>query len=248
LDKRWYETFFRGIALEMWRRAAAMQPTAAEADFVGRELLLKPGARVLDVPCGMGRHAIELARRGYRVTGVDLSAEAIEDARRNGAAAGAEVAWRQADMRDLPWQAEMDGACCLGNSFGYLEPEATREFLRAVARALRPGARFALDYGLAAECILPRLREREWCQVGDIFFLEENRYLAAESCVETIYTFMQGGTIESRTGLQWVWTVRELAAMLEDAGLAVKGLYRSPAGEPFEVGSQILLLVAEKAG
>src|SRR5262249_31607601 len=158
-----------------------MQPTAAEADFLERQLKMPRGGRILDVPCGMGRHSVEMAKRGYRVTGVDLSRECIEDARKSGAAARVDVAWRQADMRDLPWHAEFDGAFCFGNSFGYLEPAATRDFLRAASAALKPGARFALDYGLAAECILPRLREREWCQVGDILFLEENRYHPNES-------------------------------------------------------------------
>ena len=198
------------------------------------------------MPCGLGRHAIEMAKRGFSVIGLDLSREAIEDARRNGAAAGVEVDWRVADMRDLPWHGELDGAFCLGNSFGYLDPAATRDFLRSLSRSLKAGARFALDYGLAAECILPRLREREWCQVGDIHFLEENRYHAAESCVETTYTFIQNGRTEVKTGLQWVWTVREVRAMLADAGLEVEALFKSPAGEPFEVGAPILLLVARK--
>jgi SAM-dependent methyltransferase len=248
MDLRWYERFFEGVTLEMWRRAGTLQPTAQEADFVARSLSVGHGARILDVPCGLGRHAIEMAKRGFSVTGIDLSREAIEDARRNGAAAGVEVDWRVADMRDLPWHGELDGAFCLGNSFGYLDPSATRDFLRSLSRSLKAGARFALDYGLAAECILPRMREREWCQVGDIHFLEENRYHVAESCVETTYTFIQNGRTEVKTGLQWVWTVREVRAMLADAGLDVEGLFKSPAGEPFEVGAPILLLVARKTG
>jgi SAM-dependent methyltransferase len=248
MDTRWYERFFQGVAIEMWHRAAATQPTGAEADFLERELRLPHGARILDVPCGMGRHSIEMAKRGHRVTGVDLSAEAIDGARKSGAAACVDVAWRQSDMRDLPWNSEFDGAFCFGNSFGYLDPAATRDFVRAVSGALKPGARFALDYGLAAECILPRLREREWCAVGDILFLEENRYHADASCMETIYTFVRNGETDVRKGLQWVWTLRELGALLSDAGLAVEGTFRSPAGEPFQVGSPIVLMVSRKAG
>jgi SAM-dependent methyltransferase len=246
VNVRWFEDFFQGIALDLWRQAMPPERTRAEADFLERALRLRPGARVLDVPCGSGRHAIDLASRGFRPTGVDFSREQIEEARRRASAAGLAIEWRQADMRDLPWQGEFDGGFSLGNSFGYLEPAGTRAFLQAVSRTLRPGARFALDYGLAAESILPRIREREWSQIGDILFLEENRYHVADGCVETTYTFVRGGETHTRTGLQWVHTVREIHGFLAEAGLMVESLSGSPEGEPFGVGAPYLLLVAEK--
>jgi SAM-dependent methyltransferase len=178
--------------------------------------------------------------------GVDLSREGIAEARERAGQTGVSVAWRHSDMRDLPWESEFDGAFCFGNSFGYLEPEGTRAFVRAVARALRPGARFALDSGMAAESVLPNLREREWSRIDDILFLEENRYRAAESCVETMYTFVRGGETHTRTGLHWVYTLREIRGLLAEAGLVTRDLCRSLEGEPFEVGSPYLLLVAEK--
>src|SRR6185312_7085529 len=115
--------------------AATPAMTTADVDFVERELQLSPGARLLDVPCGSGRHSIALAGRGYRVTGLDISAEAIGHAR----ALSADVEWLQGDMRHLPDEAGYDAALCLGNSFGYLGPAGTREFAAALARAVRPG-------------------------------------------------------------------------------------------------------------
>ncbi len=246
MDVDWYKTFFRGVALDLWRQVAAPEQTRAEADFLDRALGLQPGARVLDVPCGLGRHAIELAARGFRVSGVDLSDEAIAAARETGAGAGTTVEWVRADMRDLPWEAEFDGAFCFGNSFGYLGPAGTRSFVKAVSRALRPGARFALDGGMAAESVLPNLREREWAAIGDILFLEENRYLVEEGCLETRYTFVRDGEVSTRTGLHWVFTLREIRELLADARFVVEGAYNSLAGEPFTVGSPYLVLVARK--
>jgi hypothetical protein len=99
---------------------------------------------------------------------------------------------------------------------------------------------------MAAECILPRLREREWAPVGDLLFLEENQYNIAESCIETTYSFVRQGKIEVRTGFQWVYTVREIRQMLEDYGLRTQSLHKTYDGVPFEVGSPFLILVAEK--
>jgi len=245
-DLNWYETFFQGIVVEMWSAALPPEATTADVDFLVRELGLHPGAHVLDVPCGHGRHSIELARRGFQMTGVDLSREEIDEAKARAAAAKVDVEWRHGDMRDLTWDAELDGAFCFGNSFAYFPPDATRQFLHAVARGLKPGARFALDTGMAAECILPRLNEREWARFGDILFLEENHYDAAESCIETTYTFLRGSEAHTQKGLQWVYTARELREVLAQAGLVTLHLYGSPEGAPFEVGSPHVLLVAEK--
>jgi SAM-dependent methyltransferase len=246
MDRDWYRTFFSGIVVEMWRGAIPAEQTSAEADFLERALRLRAPARVLDVPCGAGRHAIELASRGHRPVGVDLSEEMLAAAR--AAASGREVEWRRAEMRDLAGAGPFDAAYCLGNSFGYLHPDASREFLRAVARSLAPGGRFVMDTGMAAESILPSLQEREWMRVGEILFLEENRYLLEEGCVETAYTFVRGGAAETRTGWQWVHTIRELRAMLAEAGLAVVEMLGSIQGEPFERGGRYLLLVGEKRG
>ena len=246
MDPRWYENFFQGITLDLWREAVSPEQTRAEAGFLERELGLRPGARVLDVPCGFGRHSVELASRGYRVTGVDFSRDMLEEARKRAASARLEIEWRRADMRDLPWDAELDGAFCLGNSFGYLDAEGTRAFVRAVARSLKPGGRFVLDTGLAAESILPRLREKEWMHVGNILFLEENRYHPSEGCMETKYTYVRRGETETQTGFHWVFTLREIRSLLFEAGFEPENQYRSLEREPFQVASPSLLLVARK--
>lgn len=246
MDPNWFENFFQGIALEMWRKAVSPKQTRLEVDFLERALRLQTGSRVLDVPCGFGRHSLELTSRGYRGTGVDLSPQMIEEGRAAADHAGLAIDWRNSDMRDLSWESEFDAGFCFGNSFGYLDADGTRGFLQAVSRALKPGARFAMDYGMAAECILPRFREREWAQVEDILFLEENRYHVAESCIETTYTFVWDGRSQTQTGLHWVYTLREIRQFLREAGLETQDLFRSLNGDPYEVGSSLLLLVAQK--
>ena len=242
----WYRDFFDGIVLDMWRLATPEEATLGDVDFLERELVLEPGARVLDAPSGHGRHSIELASRGYRPTGIDLAEGMIEAAKASATERGVEVEWVMADMRDLPRDASFDAALCFGNSFGYLGPVGNREYLEAVSASLRLGGRFAIETGMVAESVLPGLEERSWSSLGELLFLEENRYDAAESCLETTYTFVRDGKTTSRTARHWVYTLRELRELLDAVGLQTVSLYASIDGEPFEFGSQQLLLVAEK--
>src|SRR5262249_15797256 len=147
------------------------------------------GARVLDVPCGSGRHSLELAKRGYAVTGIDLSRESLDIARGLNTA----IDWREGDMRRLELGGEAyDGAFCFGNSFAFLDPAAAGAFLGAVAHALKPGAKLALDAPCVAESILPALVRSRWFRAGDIFMLSENRYVPEESRLDIDYTFIRG--------------------------------------------------------
>jgi SAM-dependent methyltransferase len=245
MQSEWYKDFFRGVALDVWRGAVPPEQTRAEADFLERALELFPGARLLDVPCGNGRHSLELASRGYRTTGVDIAEEFVREAQSR-AASGLQAEFLLSDMRHLPWQSEFDGAFCFGNSFGYTEHRGTVDFLSALSRTLKRGSRFALETGLAAESILPKLQERGWMQVGNILFLSARRYEAAESRLYMQYTFVREGNQETREASQQVYTVAEIQRLLEQAGLGTLALYGSLDRQPYQVGSPRLILVAEK--
>jgi 2-polyprenyl-3-methyl-5-hydroxy-6-metoxy-1,4-benzoquinol methylase len=151
----WYRRFFTELPNEFWRQAAPPASATPDVDFVERRLGLRPGARVLDVPCGSGRHSLELARRGYQVTGVDVSPEAIEHARAAAADAGLDVRLVCDEMRAIPQEGEFDAAICLGNCLGYLDIAGLREFAAALAGAVRPGGGLVVDYNATAESILP---------------------------------------------------------------------------------------------
>ena len=158
MASQWYESFFTPLALDFWRAAVPASATAEEADFLVKHLGVAPRARLLDLPAGFGRHALALVRRGYRVTGIDIAPEAIESARREAGELGIEADFLVGDMRSAPPGAPYDGAYCFGNSFGYLSHEDTKSFVRNVFHAIRPGGRWAIDTGCAAESLLPSAR------------------------------------------------------------------------------------------
>jgi SAM-dependent methyltransferase len=243
MQSDWQETFFRGVALDAWRRIVNPEMTRTEVEFLERALDVGTGAQLLDVPCGNGRQAIELARRGYGMTGLDLSEEFLAEAR---SATALAVRWVRADMRSLGWVSEFDGAYCLGNSFCYLAWEETRQFLAGVARALKPGARFVVDTGMAAESILPAPARTRWFRLGDILMLSESRYDAAQSRLDIDYTFVRGGEVETRPTSSCVFTAGELGRMHREAGLRPLELLGSTNAEPYQIGSPRLILVSAR--
>jgi len=141
--KAWYEALFENYARK-YDEENFVQGTVGECDFIERELDGDTSRRILDVGCGTGRHAIELARRGYRVTGVDLSEAQLQRARGKAAEAGVDVDFRRHDARDLPFDGEFDTAImmCEGG-FPLMETdEMNYDILKNVSDALRSPAVF----------------------------------------------------------------------------------------------------------
>src|SRR5215831_1583258 len=106
----WFEGFFHGLALEFWRIAVTPKETEQDVNFVEMELSVPKGSRILDIPCGNGRHSLEFAKRGYAVTGIDLSDEFVAEARRSANTEGVSVDCIQMDMRAIHFEDAFDGA------------------------------------------------------------------------------------------------------------------------------------------
>jgi SAM-dependent methyltransferase len=167
----WWQTWFGPAYLALYDAVLA-ERTPVEVDQIERLLQLHPARRILDLPCGQGRHAIELARRGYEVTGVDLSAYMLGVARERAEAAGLRVRWLVGDMREpLPGET-FDLVLNLFTSFGYFADDADdRRVVRAAGSMLEPGGRFLLEV-INGDRIMGNFQEREWFTVGQTAVME----------------------------------------------------------------------------
>lgn len=243
---RWYEEFFFGVAQDFWEAVVPEALTRAEVRLAEETLDLPRGAAVLDVPCGFGRHALPLARKGYRVTGVDISRETIDELRKRAAAERLPVRTIPGNVLTLRLPRSFDGALCLGNSFGYFGRADDARFIRRVASALKTGGRFLLNTATVAESLLPNYPEDETLTVDGITLRLRDSYDVRESVLVTEYAFLRGGRRERRVSRHSVYTVAEVVRFCEDAGLRVVHLYATASQAPYRLGSAQLYLVAEK--
>ncbi len=248
VPKEWWRTFFSGAAVDFWLQATSEEQTQTEADFIQKMLQVSPPAHLLDVPCGGGRHSLVLAAQGYHLTGVDISPAFLDAARSKATAQRVNVQWEQRDMRDLPWPREFDGAFSFGNSFGYYEDDGNADSLKAVGRALKPGARFLLDASYITEIILPSLQEHSRYEMGEILTLAERHYDHANSRLFVEYTWIRGGQREKRSMSARLHSYREVCQLLKAADFADLQGFGSLAQEPFRLGSKRLLMIATKKG
>jgi SAM-dependent methyltransferase len=242
----WWRTFFSGPVVESWLKMPTEEQTGQEAAFIREELGSPPPARLLDVPCGGGRHSLALARLGYDMTGVDLSVDFLDAARTQPSPGPGSVAWEHREMRDLPWPERFDGAFCLGNSFGYLDDRGNADFLKAVAHALKPGARFVLETSYVLESLLPNIQWKTWYSAGDLIMLADRRYEPPEGRLHVEYTWIRDGKVDKRSMAARLYTYREVFGLLEAAGFTDLKGYGSFTREPFRIGSGRLLVSAEK--
>jgi SAM-dependent methyltransferase len=245
----WTRDFFTPIALDAWQHSQPAEATLLEVEFLTQALKLDSGPRrLLDIPCGNGRHAVELAKLGHALTGVDIAIDNVQRAGKLAAAASVTLDFRVADMRALPELPTFDGAYCLGNSFGYFPRSETQAFLSALAQRLAPGARFVIDTAYAAESILLELNRQSWVRVDDtLLLLLECDYDPRESRLDTTYTSLVDGCVsDRRVAHNYVFSSGEHVAMLDAAGFTTLGLLDDLDGSEFALGSERLLLVAER--
>src|SRR5262249_53070053 len=119
IENDWWRSFFDGLAVEFWLRMTPESATPEEADFIHRMLEAAKSAELRDIPCGGGRHAVALASRGYRLTGLDISRTFLGEAQQLARERSQTVTWLQQAMHEVSGQ--FDGAYCFGNSFGYYD-------------------------------------------------------------------------------------------------------------------------------
>jgi SAM-dependent methyltransferase len=202
--------------------------------------------RVLDLACGTGRHALELARRGFSVVGVDIARDLLDIAESDASGESLEASFVEADLRELDFEDEFDLVLSLNDgAVGYFETEEeNRRTFEVVARALRAGGGHLMQLPnvLYAEAHLP---QKTWIEGAAMIELIDHRWDSASRCLEGTTTPIHFGDVFEGVSpipfRQRLYSVDELTEIYRSVGMSLANVFRGngkprpPKDSQFEV-------------
>jgi SAM-dependent methyltransferase len=242
-DSVW-QRFFDGFASQ-YEGEAFTRNTVDEVAFLVDLLDLPSGARILDVGCGTGRHSVALAARGYRMTGLDISAGMLAEARAAAEAAGVELELVQADATDFSLPRAFEAAICLCEGaftlIGDDDPvEHDLAILANVRAAIVPGSPFVLTASNAMRLIREATHEQVAAGVFDSMTQSQSRDMQWEDA----------GGRHSLAVRERGYVPTELALLLRHAGFAVEHVWGGTAGNwgrrPVDLDEYEIMVVARR--
>ncbi|WP_121749940.1 class I SAM-dependent methyltransferase [Streptomyces sp. E2N166] len=207
-------------------------------------LALPGGSRVLDLCCGPGVFTVPLARRGHRVTGVDLSPAMLDRARKRSADAGADVTYVQADAREYEAPGGFDVVLNMFTSFGYFEdPADNARVLRTMYTCLAPGGTLVLDLA-GKELLARRVTPPKVVRRGDDLMVQTDSVLDEWARLRSEWVLVRGDRVTRATLTWFVYSAVELRRMAEEAGFGRVEVFGGFDGRPYDENAERLVLQA----
>ena len=244
----WWETFFDENFTRLGLEPIEPDRTRKETDFIVDALELDKGSRVLDLCCGVGRHSLELARRGFKhVTGLDFSKPSLERAIGQAEREGLPVRFIEGDMRRIPFEGELDAVFSFFTSFGFFDdPKEDERTIAAVAKALRRGGRFLLEVA-NRDFIVRHFQPRGWTEHDGEFVLEDRAFDLSTSINHGEWVFVtKKGPVKREVRVR-LYSLHELIALLGRSGLRFEAAWGTLDRQPltFDHSRQKVLAVKE---
>jgi SAM-dependent methyltransferase len=201
---------------------------------------------VLDLACGIGRHSVELARRGFRVTGVDRTRLYLQRAIRQAREETLDIEFVREDMRRFRRPGAFEAAINLFTSFGYFpDPADDRSVAENVHASLKPGGAFVLD--LMGKEVLARIfRERDWHREEGFVVMEERWVRQSWSWIESRWTILRAGRRTEIDLSHRLYSAVELEGLLLAVGFGSVEIYGDLDGRPYDQNARRLVAVARR--
>ena len=233
-----YETFY------VQDKSAAKR----EVDFVLSIANITPDSTILDLCCGTGRHAIELALQEHRVIGLDISKSFIHSAQEKAKSKGVTVKWICQDMRNIPYENSLDLVINMYGAWGYFDAhEDNQQVLFEVNKALKPGGLFLLDF-FNHDWIIKNFQPFSWRILDDAYFLEHREFDILKGRHNAyVVVIKDNGKIKEWCTSVRGYTFTEINHMLMNANLITEGVFGGYDGSQFGLETPQLLILARKA-
>jgi D-alanine-D-alanine ligase len=238
----WWASYFDAKYLQEYEPIFSAAEDRHDVARLIELLRLPVGARILDAPCGQGRHARLLSEAGFEVVGLDYSRHLLELAK----ADGSDVRYTRGDMRRLPaqWTGRFDALVNLFTSFGFfLDPSDDASVVHEFARVLAPGG-MLVWHGASRDGVMAKFIAKDWWQSNDGTFIAHERAFDPLSGIMSVHV-RQGD--EERQYRIRLYTATRLAELFAAEGLVVEEAYDGWSERPLSRRTASMTLVARKA-
>jgi SAM-dependent methyltransferase len=244
MPREWFSSgFFDADMSELLFDPAKLREAKREVADIARLAGLKKGAAVLDAACGEGRHSLEFAARGFRVTGVDITEAYVRQAARLAKKRALKNAgFEKGELRDLyRFQGAFDLVLNLFTSFGYYQRATdNQESLWQMASALKRGGVLVMEV-MPRETLDGIFTERHWQATRGGFLLQRRRWVDGGRKLRNDLIWIGKGKEREAMSEIFVYTQDELKAMFRRAGLKDIKTYRNYKGQPFKMGHRLVI-------
>ena len=241
------DDFFDGHYKDIWKTLIPAELTVKEVDFMVPHFNLQPGSRVLDLMCGYGRHTLALARKGIGVLAVDNLPDYIEEIKTIAGAENLPVETACSGVIQFQSGELFDLALCMGNSLNFFNAADTKSLLANIAGQLKPGGHLLINSWSLAEISFSKPFTSSWSQYGEYTFLSRGQMLFQPTRIEVeTITIDAAGNREVKEGVDYIYSLNEMEAMLLEAGLQLTEVYSIPGRKKFTLGEPRAYLVAQK--
>lgn len=240
-------TYFDGYYKDIWRAIIPPEFSVKEAEFIQQYFNLNQQSKVVDVMCGYGRHTIALAQRGVNVTAVDNLEEYINEIKEIAEKKSLPIKAIQTDVLQFHSNDIFDLALCMGNSLNFFNANDTSRLLSSIAASLKKKGHLFINTWSLAEIAIRHFKENSSTTVDGLKFLNTSKYLFRPTRIETESTIITAnGDTETKTAIDYIFSVAEMEAMLIQAGFDMKEIYSVPAKKKFTLGDPRAYIIAEK--
>lgn len=241
----WYERWFGQEYLLVYEHRD-IKEAEQEIEAIRSLLDLTENDLVLDLCCGPGRHDIPLARMGCRVVGLDYSMELLKLARESWQSGSLYPLCVRADARGIPFRDEaFDVVLNLFTSFGYFSDEENRGFIRSIARLLKPGGRYYIDY-LNPRRMKIDLAEESTRERDGITITEKRRIDPFSHRIDKTILLRLDDHVQMFYESVRLYEKDEMLAMLGAEGLSVESVLGTSRGEPYNPASKRMIFYGKK--
>ena len=247
-QKPWWEELFGDDYLRTMDKVEA-KVIRKDCDFIEDRLGLEKGAVMLDLACGPGAHAVELASRGYSVVGYDLSLPMLARAADEAQERAQKLNFLQGDMREMAFEDTFDGVYCWQTSFGYFDDEKNLNVLERIHRSLRKGGLLLLDV-INHDYVAPRQPSLVWFEGDGCVCMDEMAvdFFTSRLRVKRTVMFEDGRAREVDYTIR-LYALHELGKMLHESGFKVIEVTGHPAHPGVFFGSESprIIILAERS-